>query len=85
MDVMYVFLGLLIALLLYSLHVKEAFTLHIEGGDFLTPLTETVKSAANGMTDGLHKNIIRPAYDSMIGFVPYRHHYRKLRRQFYSK
>ena len=82
---MYAFLGLLIALLMYSLQDKEAFTVHIEGGDVITPLTETVQSAANGLTDGIRKNITRPAYYSLVGLVPYRHHYRKIRRQLYSK
>ena len=81
---MYAFLALLIALLIYSLQDKEAFTIHIEGGDVITPLTETVKSAANGLTDGI-RNITRPAYYSLVGLVPYRHHYRKIRRQFSNK
>ena len=85
MDIMYVILGLLIVLLFYSLQEKEAFTIHIEGGDVVTPLKETVTSAANGVANGIRENITRPAYSTLVGFVPYRHHYRKLRRQFYAK
>ena len=77
---MYAFLGLLIALLMYSLRDKEAFTIHIEGG---MP-TETVQSVATGLTDKI-RNITRPAYYTLVGFVPYRQHYRKLRRQLYTK
>lgn len=79
---MYAFLGLLIALLMYSLRDREAFTIHIEGG--MPPLTETVQTVANGLTDKI-RNITRPAYYTLVGFVPYRQHYRKLRRQLYTK
>lgn len=79
---MYAFLCILIVLLIYSLQDKEAFTIHIEGGtDVITPLKETVRMVANG----IHENVTRPVYSSLIGVIPYRHHYRKLRRQFYSK
>ena len=82
---MYAFLGLLIVLLIYSLQETEAFTIHIEGGDVVTPLKNTVASVANGLTDGIRNNITRPAYSTLVGFVPYRHHYRRMRRQFYAK
>ena len=82
MNIMYAFLGLLLILLWYSLREKESFTVHIEGGmDILTPVKETVQSVTTGMRD----TITRPMYNSLMGIVPYKHHYRKLRRYLYSK
>jgi hypothetical protein len=76
---MYVFLGLLILLLVYHLQDKEGFTIHIEGGmDVMTPIQETFQT----VTNGVHHNILRPTYSTLMGFIPYKHHYRKLRRHF---
>ena len=78
---MYVFLSLLILLLVYHLQDKEGFTIHIEGGmDVVTPIQETFQT----VTKGVHHNIIRPTYSTLMGFIPYKHHFRKLRRHLYS-
>lgn len=78
---MYIFLGLLILLLVYHAQQKEGFTIHIEGGmDVLTPVQETFKTIRNGV----HHNILRPTYSTVMGFIPYKHHFRKLRRHLYS-
>ena len=74
---MYVFLGLLILLLLYSLQDREPFTVHIEGGvDVITPIQESVQT----ITRGFHERVSRPMYTTVMGFIPYKHHYRRLRR-----
>ena len=76
---MYVFLSLLILLLVYHLQDKEGFTIHIEGGmDVMTPIQETFQT----VTKGVHNNILRPTYSTIMGFIPYKHHFRKLRRHF---
>jgi len=77
---MYVFLGLLILLLVYHTQNEEGFTIHIEGGgmDVMTPIQESFQSLKNG----IQHNIIRPTYSTMMGFIPYKHHFRKLRRHF---
>ena len=72
---MYIFLGLLILLLVYHIQEDEGFTIRIEGPD-LDPIQESFQS----VKDGIHKNIIRPTYSAMMGFIPYKHHFRKLRR-----
>lgn len=77
---MYVFLGLLILLLVYHLQEKEGFVIHIEGGLDVPPIQQYFQSATNGV----HKSILRPMYSTMMGFIPYKHHLRKLRRQFRS-
>ena len=79
---MYAILFLLILLLMYSVQEPvEPFTIHIEGGmDVITPIQQSVKA----VSDGIHSSIVRPVYSTMMGFVPYKHHFRKLRRQLYS-
>jgi len=81
-NIMYVILFLLILLLMYSVQDREPFTIHIEGGmDVITPIQQSAKA----VTGGIHSSIVRPFYSTMMGFVPYKHHFRKLRRQLYSK
>ena len=76
---MYAFLSLLILLLVYHLQDKEGFTIHIEGGmDVMTPIQETFQT----VTKGVHHNIIRPTYSTIMGVIPFKHHFRKLRRHF---
>lgn len=76
---MYIFLGVLILLLAYSTR-EEGFTIRIEGGtDVITPIQESFQSVKNG----IHRNIIRPTYSTIMGFIPYKHHFRKLRRHLY--
>ena len=75
---MYAFLGLLILLLIYQ-QDQEGFTIHIEGGmDVVTPIQQSIQA----VTNGIHGSILRPMYSTMMGFIPYKHHYRKLRRYF---
>jgi|UniRef100_A0A6C0AIM4 hypothetical protein len=74
---MYAFLGLLILLLVYHIQDREGFTIHIEGGMDVTPI-QSIQAVMNG----IHGSILRPMYSTMMGFIPYKHHYRKLRRQF---
>jgi hypothetical protein len=75
---MYAFLGLLILLLVYNIQDREGFTIHIEGGiDVVTPVQQTIQA----VTNGIHGSIL-PMYSTMMGFIPYKHHYRKLRRYF---
>ena len=79
---MYAFLCILIVLLIYSLQDKEAFTIHIEGGtDVITPIKNTVQMVASGIHENV-KSVTRPVYSTLVGFIPYRHHYRRLRRQY---
>lgn len=75
---MYVFLGLLILLLVYSLQEREGFVIHIEGGMDLPPLQKSFQAVKNS----IHGSILRPMYSTMMGFIPYKHHIRKWRRQF---
>lgn len=73
---MYVFLLLLIGFLLWN--IKEPFTIHIEGDlpkmPTLIPDFETI-----------HAYTIKPVYQSLINIIPYKHHYRKLRRHLFTK
>lgn len=75
---MYAFLGLLILLLVYHIQDREGFTIHIEGGMDVTPIQQSIQA----VTNGIHGSILRPMYSTMMGFIPYKHHYRKLRRYF---
>jgi hypothetical protein len=75
---MYAFLSLLLLFLLYSVQNTEAFTVHVEGVDVITPLQASV----NALTTGIREKVTRPLYRSFVSIIPYRHHYRKLRRQF---
>ena len=77
---MYVFLSLLILLLVYHLEKEEeGFTIHIDGGmNVMSPIQETFQT----VTKRVHHNIIRPTYSTVMGFIPYKPHFRKLRRYF---
>jgi hypothetical protein len=75
---MYAFLGLLILLLAYHIQDREGFTIHIEGGmDVVTPVQQSIQA----VTNGIHGSI-RPMYSTIMGFIPYKHHYRRMRRYF---
>jgi hypothetical protein len=76
---MYAFLGLLILLLLYHIQDREGLTIHIEGDmDVVTPVQQSIQAVAHG----IHGSILRPVYSTMMGFIPYKHHYRRVRRYF---
>jgi hypothetical protein len=79
---MYVFLFLLI-ILLYSVQEPiEPFSIQIDGDlDIITPIQKTVHS----VREGVHSTIVRPVYSTVMGFIPYKHHFRKLRRHLYAK
>jgi len=66
-----VFFLVLLGLLLWN--VREPFTIHIEG-----ELPE-LPSIPNPFSM-IHKYTVQPAYESMVNMIPYKHHYRKLKR-----
>jgi len=66
-----VFLFVLLGLLLWN--IREPFTVHIEGD------LPGLPSIPNPFTT-IHAYTIKPVYESLVSMVPYKHHYRKLRR-----
>ena len=66
-----VFFLVLLGLLLCN--IREPFTIHIEGE------LPGLPSIPNPFSM-IHAYTIQPVYESLVNMVPYKHHYRKLKR-----
>lgn len=70
---MYAILFFLVLLGLLFCNLREPFTVHIEG-----ELPE-LPSIPNPISM-IHNYTIQPVYESLVNMIPYKHHFRKLKR-----
>ena len=70
-------IALLLILIALLFPTKESFSVHIES-DFNG---QWIKDGITSVKEGL-QNTVRPVYTTFTSFIPYKHHFRKLRRQF---
>lgn len=74
---MYILFAGLVYILLLNMYIQEPFSVH---KDSESNMIQHVYSSAIYSTKIIKEYTIIPVYDSIVRLIPYKHHYRKLRR-----